>query len=313
MQQAIDKFLRHLELERNYSPHTLKSYQRDLRQFWSYLSREGRESVPLQQLDHVTIRDFLGHLYSQGNQKSSVARKLATLRSFFRFLHGQGEIPSNPARLVQAPRLPKKVPPVISPRDIESVLDLPSPEEDRGIRDRAILDLLYSSGIRVGELAALNVEDLSLSDRLMRVRGKGRKERIVPFGQKAESRLRDYLRVRSLWLQRRRSVENPRALFLNLRGSRLTARSVQRNLSQYLQQGARQLKVHPHLLRHCFATHLLNNGADLRSIQELLGHASLSTTQRYTHLTIEELVKVYKASHPLEVKSSGRNLSSRKK
>ncbi len=298
MQREIDNFLRHLQLERNYSPHTLDGYGRDLEQFRAYVGREGREEVEVARIDHLTIRDFLGHLYALGNGKSSVARKLASLRSFFKFLHARGEIDANPARLLQTPRLPKKVPPLLSPRELESVLELPPADQERGIRDRAVLELLYGAGIRVGELVALDVEDVSLGDRLIRVRGKGRKERIVPFGRTAEQRLRDYLDVRSRWLARRRSVRNPRALFLNLRGGRLTARSVQRNLSDYLRQGARQLKVHPHLLRHCFATHLLNNGADLRAIQELLGHASLSTTQRYTQLSIEELLKVYRASHP---------------
>lgn len=298
LRQAADRFLQHLKLERNYSPHTLKNYGRDLTQFHSYLTRDGRESVAPGQVDHLTIRDFLGHLYRKGNQKSSVARKLACLRSFFRFLHAEGEIGANPARLVQTPRLPRKAPPLLSPREIEAVLDLPPKDTDRGIRDRAILDLLYSSGIRVGELVALDVEDLSLESRLIRVRGKGRKERVVPFGGKAEKRVRKYLTVRSQTLRRRRSVENPRALFLNLRGSRLTARSVQRSLAEYLRSSARSLKVHPHLLRHCFATHLLNNGADLRSIQELLGHANLSTTQRYTQLTVEELVRIHRSTHP---------------
>ncbi len=296
MNRAIDQFLNHLRLERNCSPHTLAGYGRDLRQFQSYLGGAGE--APLSEIDHVTIRDFLGHLYERGNGKASVSRKLACLRSFFRFLHARGEIPSNPARLVQSPRLPKKVPPLLSPAQLETVLELPAADTDAGLRDRAILELLYASGVRVGELVALNVEDVALPERQMRVRGKGRKERIVLFGAVAEQRLRDYLRVRSRQLARRRSVAEPRALFLNLRGSRLTARSVQRNLAGHLRRSARQLRVHPHLLRHCFATHLLNNGADLRSIQELLGHASLSTTQRYTQLTIEELKRVYRASHP---------------
>ncbi len=293
MQRAIDDFLNHLRLERNYSPHTLKGYGRDLSQFRSYLGPAQPADV-----DHITIRDFLGHLYERGNGKASVSRKLACLRSFFRFLHGRGEIASNPARLVSSPRLPKKVPPLLSPAQLEAVLDLPPSDTDGGVRDRAILELLYSSGVRVGELVALDVEDVALTERQLRVRGKGRKERIVLFGGAAETKLRAYLRARSRQLARRRSVAEPRALFLNLRGSRLSARSVQRNLAGHLRRGAQRLKVHPHLLRHCFATHLLNNGADLRSIQELLGHASLSTTQRYTQLTVEELRRVYRDSHP---------------
>lgn len=297
MNRAVQAFLAYLKFEKNYSPHTLRNYARDLAEFEFYLS-QGRREIPVSEIDHITLRDFLGHLHQKGNEKSSIARKLAALRSFFRYLYREGKIPSNPARLVQTPRLAQKTPRFLSVQEVETILELPDPAAERGVRDRAILELLYASGVRISELVQLNLEDLSLSQRLMKVRGKGRQERIVPFGEKARRAVEDYGAVRGSLLRRQRSAREPNALFLNLRGGRLSARSVERNLSEYIRKSALLLDVHPHLFRHSFATHLLNNGADLRAIQELLGHASLSTTQRYTHLSIAELVKVYRASHP---------------
>lgn len=298
MEQTIRAFLDYLRLEKNHSPHTLRAYGRDLEEFHAYLSRDGREQLSPEVIDHITIRDYLGYLLAKGNRKSSVARKLATLRSFFRHLHREDKIRTNPARLVRTPRLASRTPRFLSLEEVEFVLQLPDPTTDRGLRDRAILELLYASGPRVGELAQLNVEDVSLAERLVKVRGKGRKERIVPFGEKARQALRDYLPVRARLLRKQVSSGEPGALFLNLRGGRLTARSVQRNLCEYLTRAASLLKVHPHLFRHSFATHLLNNGADLRVIQELLGHQSLATTQKYTHLSLEGLMKTYRAAHP---------------
>ena len=299
MQKVFGSFLDYLRLEKNYSGHTLKNYERDLREFYLYLSQSGsRPGISVHRIDHITLREFLAYLHRKGNQKSSIARKLAALRSFFRYLYKEGQIPSNPARLLQTPRLTRKTPRFLSVREVERILELPDARSERGLRDRAILELLYGTGIRVNELAQLNTENLSLRQRLIKVRGKGKKERIVPFGEKARSALRNYLVIRGKLLRRNRSPSQPNALFLNLRGGRLSTRSVERNLHDYIRKGALMLNVHPHLFRHSFATHLLNNGADLRSIQELLGHASLSTTQKYTHLSIEELVKVYRATHP---------------
>lgn len=295
MRQAMESFLNFLKFERNYSPHTLKNYRRDLDEFVEYLASP---AVLPTDVDHITLRDFLGHLHQKGNQKSSMARKLAALRSFFRFLYQRGEIPANPARLVQTPKQSKRNPRFLSLREVETILELPDSSTDRGSRDRAILELLYASGIRVSELVQLNLEDISLPERLIMVRGKGKKERLVPFGEKALRALQDYLPARARLLRRRRSAAEPNALFLNLRGTRLSARSVERNLDEYIKQGALLLKVHPHLFRHSFATHLLNNGADLRAIQELLGHESLATTQKYTHLSIDDLIKVYRQNHP---------------
>ncbi len=299
MQNSIGSFLNHLEFQKNYSSHTIKNYRRDLLEFDNYLTQNGKgSSVDPAKIDHISIRDFLSHLHQRSNAKSSIARKLATIRSFYRFLHAQGKVPYNPARLVQNPRLPDRKPRFLSLSEIETILKLPDSKTDRGIRDRAILELLYACGLRVSELVQANVEDLSLTQRLVKVRGKGKIERLVPFGGKAEKSLRDYLSQREDLLHRRKSAQKPNALFLNLRGTRLSARSVERNLQQYMKKSALLLDVHPHLFRHSFATHLLNNGADLRCIQELLGHKNLSTTQKYTHLSIEELLRVYRSAHP---------------
>ena len=299
MQELVDLFLSHLKYEKNYSPHTIKHYSRDLAEFIDYLAAGKSERIiRLEQIDHITVRDFLSHLHQRGNQKSSIARKLSALRSFFRYLHREGKIQKNPAKLVNTPRLPQKTPRFLSFGQVDTLLQLPDTDSARGIRDRAMMELLYASGLRVSELVQLNFEDLSLDQRLIKVRGKGKKERLVPFGEKAYESLKSYLPVRGSLLQHRGNLEELSALFLNLRGGRLTARSFQRNLDQYVQKGALLLDVHPHLLRHSFATHLLNNGADLRSIQELLGHESLSSTQKYTHLSIEQLLKIYRESHP---------------
>ena len=300
MQDLVDLFLSHLKYQKNYSPHTVKNYARDLAEFIDYLEAGKSERIiRLEQIDHITVRDFLSHLHQGGNQKSSsIARKLSALRSFFRYLHREGKIQTNPAKLVNTPRLPQKTPRFLSSSQVDALLQLPDTEIPRGIRDRAMMELLYASGLRVSELVQLNLEDLSLDQRLVKVRGKGKKERLVPFGEKAYESLKSYLPVRGRLLKRGATLQELSPLFLNLRGGRLTVRSFQRNLDQYVQKGALLLDVHPHLLRHSFATHLLNNGADLRSIQELLGHESLSSTQRYTHLSIEQLLKIYRESHP---------------
>lgn len=298
MEKAIQAFLEHLQYERNYSAHTLKCYDRDLHEFLDYLDPAGKSYPSPPQIDHITIRDFLGTLSQKGNGKSTVARKLAAVRSLFRFLHREGEIAQNPARLVSTPKQPKVNPRFLSLSEVETILELPDLETDGGLRDRAILELLYATGMRVGELVGLNLEDLSAPQQLVKVRGKGKKERLIPFGGKALQAVTAYLEARRRILTQGRRVKEPTALFLNLRGGRLTARSVERILDDYVRRGAAFLKVHPHLFRHSFATHLLNRGADLRMIQELLGHESLSTTQRYTHLAIEELISTYRSAHP---------------
>ncbi len=298
MKEQVDAFLAYLRYERNYSPHTWKNYRRDLDEFAKYLKAGRSRPIDLGALDHISIREFLGHLVGKGNQKRSLARKLASLRSFFRFLHQRGELTSNPAQLVATPRQPKRIPHFLSVHQIEELLALPDLNTTRGNRDSAILEVLYGTGIRVGELVALDLGSASLEEGLLRVRGKGRKERIVPFGRPASESLRRYLPVRNEIVSKGRSARLEEALFVNMRGGRLSTRSVQRILKGYVGQSSLALSAHPHLLRHSFATHLLNNGADLRSIQELLGHENLSTTQQYTHLSIDELVRIYRSSHP---------------
>jgi len=299
MNRHISSFVEYLQFQRNYSEHTLRNYRSDLLEFHHYLTRGGKDThLHPRQIDHISIRDFLGHLHQKGNAKTSIARKLATIRSFFRYLYSEGKVPSNPARLVHSPRLPERTPRFLTVREVETILELPDPGTARGIRDRAILELLYASGLRVSELVSINLEDLSLEQQVTKVYGKGKKERLVPFGKKAEQALRHYIEKRGALLRRQRTARDPNAFFLNLRGSRISARSVERNLKEYIKKSALLLDVHPHLFRHSFATHLLNNGADLRCIQELLGHENLSTTQKYTHLSIKELMRVYRSTHP---------------
>jgi integrase/recombinase XerC len=328
MKDAVEKFLRYLRDARNASPHTLRNYQHDLEQFLFYISPPGKQPPALDKIDHKLIREFLGWLHSQQLQKSSVARKLAALRSFFKFCVREGILRQNPARLVATPKLPKRVPSVLSAEEINTFLDSlarqesvphdksetpkrhrPGADEDESRllvkRDRAILELLYASGLRVSELTGLDLADLDRSEQILRVRGKGRKERIVPYGSKAEQALDAYWPVRMELLRKARSHPAPggvrpddHAVFLNYAGRRLTSRSVGRIVKKYVHLFNLNWDLHPHSLRHAFATHLLADGADLRAIQELLGHRSLSTTQKYTHASIRQLMEVYDKAHP---------------
>jgi integrase/recombinase XerC len=294
----IDEYLRYLRFQRNASPHTLRNYESDLRQFSLFLTRtpsgDPRPEPELSQIDNLTIREFLGVLYQRGNTRSSVARKLAAVRSLLKFLSAHGAIPGNPAKLVASPRQEKRLPEHLMRDAVVELIEAPDVSNALGKRDRAILELLYASGIRVGELVGLDLGDVELREGVVRVLGKGRKERIVPFGSKARDAVEAYLPARRE-LSRRSSAE---ALFLNIRGGRLTSRSVRNIVDRYTSFTARKLKVHPHTLRHTFATHMLDAGADLRSIQELLGHESLSTTQKYTHVSIEQLIRTYRSCHP---------------
>ena len=293
MERELRKFLDFLRYERNASPHTIASYQRDLVQLQDYLNKR---KINIKSLNNITIRGFLSALYQKGNKKSTVARKLASIRSFLQFCLQRGWLEDNPARVVATPKQGKHVPSFLSEEEIAQFLDLPQkPKNPLDYRDRALLELLYATGIRVGELVGMNVEDVDLNQRLIRVRGKGKKERLLPFGRKAADSLRDYLQRRGLINQGKIEEE---ALFLNFRGRRLSSRSVERIVDKYLQQTALRRKISPHSLRHSFASHLLSRGADLRVIQELLGHESLATTQKYTHLDLKQLLEVYRKSHP---------------
>ena len=294
MLRAIRAFLSDLKHRRGLSANTLTSYESDLVQFQVFLEEE-LGSSKLSSIDVLAIRSFLAHLHAQGLARASVARKLAALRTFFRFLQREGILEKNPARLVSTPRLDRKLPARVEEGEVELLLEAPDVTEPLGRRDRAMLELLYGAGLRVGELVGLDLSTCDLDSRLLRVLGKGNKERLVPFGEPAEEALRGYLR------DRRELValgEGTDALFLNHRGGRLTARSVRRLMDGYLKQTALRSGLSPHSLRHAFATHLLENGCDLRAIQELLGHESLSTTQKYTQLSTRKLLEVYEKSHP---------------
>ena len=302
--EYLTQFLEHLRYERNVSEHTLRNYQSDLQQFYDHLApadpQSGNRSEPdLTQIDHLTIREWLAALHSAQKKKSSVARKLAALRTFFQFLVREGVLEFNPAKLVATPRLEKKLPKHLTIEDAIRFIETPDSETDLGRRDRAMLELLYAIGVRVSELTKLDIHDIDFTNKLIRVSGKRRKERIVPFGDPAHDALRNYLAVREQFLnQAPVSLREPSALFLNYQGTRITTRSVGRMVEKYIRLCAGMYDLSPHALRHSFATHLLDSGADLRDIQELLGHARLSSTQIYTHVSMEKLIEVYDKAHP---------------
>jgi integrase/recombinase XerC len=294
MRRAIRAFLEDLEHRRGLSANTVSSYESDLIQFQIFLEEEIGDSNP-SSVDVLAIRSFLADLHRKNLSRASIARKLAALRTLFRYLAREGVIQKNPARLVSTPRLDKKLPPRIEEAEVDKLLEAPDTTTPLGRRDRAMLELLYGSGLRVGELVALDLAACDLSSRLLRIFGKGSKERIVPFGEPAEDALRTYLRDRRALVA---LGEGTDAVFLNHRGGRLTARSVRRLMDAYLKTVALRSGFSPHSLRHAFATHLLERGCDLRAIQELLGHQSLSTTQKYTQLSTRKLLEVYEKSHP---------------
>jgi len=310
----IEKFLEYLRYQRNASAHTIRNYASDLEQFYSFLTTaldgSQRPAPDLDQIDNLTIREFLGELYQRSNKKSSVARKLATLRSFMKFLSTQGAIRVNPARIVSSPKQENRLPDYMTIDAVTKLVEAPDTGTDTGKRDRAILELLYGAGLRAGELVALDLGDVSLNEGLVRVVGKGRKERIVPFGRRAAEAMEAYFQARGNLLKARKPHAKEistlsEAVFLNFRGARLTSRSVGNLVDRYVEHLSQKLKVHPHTLRHTFATHMLGAGADLRAIQELLGHESLSTTQKYTHVSVEQLVRVYQSCHPRAKKKAG--------
>lgn len=304
MEQLLEQFFEHLRYERNASEHTLRNYRIDLGQFHDHLAPAdpetgARREFDIRQIDHITIREWLASLHAANKQKSSIARKLAALRTFFQFLLREGVVTANPAKLVSTPRLEKKLPVHLSVEDAVRFIETPDTQTDLGKRDRAILEMLYGTGVRVSELTKLNLRDVDFRNRMVRVRGKRRKERVVPFGEPALHALFDYLQVRQNFLDNAPASErDEQALFLNYQGTRITTRSVGRMVDKYITECAGIHNISPHSLRHSFATHLLDNGADLRHIQELLGHARLSTTQIYTHVSMEKLIEVYDKSHP---------------
>ena len=291
VRKAVARFLRSLK-ERNVSAHTIKAYRGDLEKFAVYVGDAGWT-----QIDHVRIRGFLSHLYDHGLSKTSVARALAAVRSLYRWLAREGAVDQNPATLVATPRLPKKLPRVPTIEEMNTVLDGDMPElASWPERDRLIFELLYGCGIRNSELIGIDLDDVGWSGEAILVRGKGRKERYVPFGDAVKSALAAYLPSRQQKLAERR--QSTRALLVNLRGTRLTTRSVGRIVKRIAVAKGLSPDVHPHTLRHAFGTHLLEEGADLRAIQEMLGHERLSTTQRYTQLSMKHVLAVYDQTHP---------------
>ncbi len=304
IEQLLEQFFEHLRYERNVSEHTLRNYASDLEQFYNYIAPPdaetgARREVDVRQIDHITIREWLSTLHTAQKKKTSVARKLAALRTFFQFLVREGVVELNPAKLVATPRLEKKLPNHLSVEDAIRFIETPDLETDLGKRDRAILELLYATGVRVSELTKLNLNDVDFKEKLVRVTGKRRKQRIIPFGDPALHAIVGYLSVRNHFLQNAPVAErDDHALFLNYQGTRITTRSVGRMVDKYIQICAGIHNISPHSLRHSFATHLLDSGADLRDIQELLGHARLSTTQIYTHVSMEKLIEVYDKTHP---------------
>jgi integrase/recombinase XerC len=284
---TVAAFLRYLSAERGASPHTVRSYRADLLDCLAFLERRGLGALP--DADARVIRGYLADLHDRGLARTSIARRLATLRSFFRFLIRRGRARVNPAREVRTPSLPGRLPAHLPIDQSEALFRPPPGDAEADRRDRAVLEVLYASGVRVAELSGLDVEDVDLREGSVRVLGKGRKERIVPLGAKAVESLRAYLGARE-------AARGP--LFRNARGGRLTVRSLHRVVRARARAAGLAGRVTPHTLRHTFATHLLDAGADLRLIQELLGHARLTTTQRYTHVSADRLAKVYDAAHP---------------
>jgi tyrosine recombinase XerC len=293
MQRYIDKFLDYLKIERNYSPYTLTNYRIDLKGFQEFFKDGDLASV-----DHLTLRRFLAELKNKNYNKASVARKLACLRSFFKFLHREGYLKINPLVGISSPKQEKKLPLFLDESEVGKLIESAQGDDFADLRDRAILEILYSSGMRVGELVKLNIPDIDFISSVVKVLGKGRKERLLPIGDQALAAIKNYLEQAKKEKPSLENTSSRQALFLNQRGGRLTDRAVRMILDKYILKIALKQHISPHTLRHCFATHLLNRGADLRSVQELLGHANLSTTQIYTHVTTQRLKTVYDKTHP---------------
>jgi len=294
VQQVFNKYINYLEAERNASPYTVRNYTTDLFDFFQFL--RNKEIDSLKEVDRHVLRDYLSHLMENGFVKASIARKLSAIRSFYRYLLREEIIATSPVANTSSPKLDKRLPSFLTREEINRLLEAPDLSTPQGLRDRALLELLYASGLRVSELVSLNLEQINLETNEIRVWGKGSKERIVLMGQPAARALTAYLsQGRPELLGKKESS----ALFLNRYGKRLIERRVQRILEKYANIAGTGKRVHPHMLRHTFATHLLDGGADLRVVQELLGHASLSSTQIYTHVSKSQARKVYLSAHPM--------------
>ncbi|MEZ5428170.1 MAG: tyrosine recombinase XerC [Pyrinomonadaceae bacterium] len=304
LEEYLQQFFEHLRYERNVSRHTLRNYLSDLEQFHDHISRPrpdgSREGIAVKDIDHLTIREWMAELHSENKRKTSIARKLASLRTFFQFLVREGVLETNPAKLVATPKIQRKLPNHLSIEDAVRFIETPDLETDLGRRDRAILEFLYATGMRVGELVNLNLKDIDFREKLVRVTGKRKKQRILFFGEPALQSLMYYLNeTRPDFLNNCPAAErDEQAVFLNYQGTRITTRSVGRMVDKYIKQCPDIPDISPHSLRHSFATHMLDQGMDLREIQELLGHARLSTTQIYTQVSMEKLIEVYDQAHP---------------
>jgi integrase/recombinase XerC len=298
MKDQIEKFLEYLRLEKNYSPHTVASYEDDLLQLHDFLARHfSTEGIHYEKIDHITLRLFLGDLHEHGLSKKSIARKLAATRSFFKFLVKKRMVTHNPALNVISPKLPKKLPSFMDESSVGRMMALPDLNTEEGLRDRAILEMLYGGGMRLSELINMTLRDIDFSANTVRILGKGRKVRIVPFGTQAKMALKNYLQSNA---ERIAPVtgRNDVPLFHSSRGGKLYPKGVYRIVQKYIGLVSEIEKKSPHVLRHTFATHLLNRGADLQAVKELLGHESLSTTQLYTHVTLDRLKNIYRQAHP---------------
>jgi len=292
MKKLVEKFLRHLEIERGMSANTIRAYRKDLEVFIVHAQKNAAD------IEMIDVRGFVAQQIKQGLTKTTAGRRLSTVRSFLKFLTREGYLEANPAKLVSTPKAEKRLPTFLSVDDVFKLIEKPDTIGFIHARDRAILELLYSSGLRVSEVAGLNVEDVNTREGLVKVRGKGRKERIVPLGSKAVEAIRGYLTEKILLKKKSKT------LFLNKRGTELSERGIRRIVVKYARLIGVTGQIGPHTLRHTFASHLLQAGADLRVIQELLGHASLSTTQKYTHLDITHLMDIYDRAHPLSKKEN---------
>jgi tyrosine recombinase XerC len=287
MDKYIEKFARYLEIEKNYSPHTILNYKLDLQGFNKFVS-----GTELEKIDYLTLRKYLAVLKEKNFGNRTVGRRLSTLRSFFRFLCREGHLKTNPILMLSSPKLDKRLPSFMTEDEVYRLIEsafAKTARDDLGLRDRAVLEVFYSSGLRISELVGLNLEDIDFISGILKVRGKGKKERIVPVGETALTAIRKYLD------KRKKQTE---ALFLNNHSRRISTRGVRFVLAKYLKATGMKPGVCAHTFRHSFATHLLNRGADLRTVQELLGHANLSSTQIYTHLTTDKLKSVYDKAHP---------------
>ncbi len=288
MNKSLKKFLDYLAHQKNCSSHTVRAYETDLKQFLSFLRKKRLFSLGL--VDYPLLLKFLAFLREGGCTEKTAARKAASLKAFFKFLSGRKLIPSNPALILRSPRVPERLPEFLTFKETLAVISAPSGNSWQVFRDRAILELLYATGIRVGELASLTMNKINIAEDMIKVEGKGKKERVVPVGRPAMNALAEYLE--------KKPHRGEETVFLNSKGKPLTERSVERMVDKYARKASIGRKITPHTFRHTFATHMLENGADLRTVQELLGHESVTTTQIYTHLTVERLREFYNKAHP---------------